>query len=119
MSFGNPGLQLLFFLSYVKTNVTTGARRFGAWLCGVLLRTGCLNRHHLHPFLKSHFTFVCLNDDLQERAGDVLLWSILFHLFEIKSLAITAKCIFLFDRGLGCVNMISNKTEALHWGILI
>lgn len=49
----------------------------------------------------------------------MLLWSILFHFFEMKSSAITPKCIFLSDRGLGCVNLISDKTEALHWGTLI
>lgn len=78
-----------------------------------------LNRHHLHPFLKKSFNIVCLNDDLQETAGYVLLWSILFHFFQIKSLAITSKCIFLSDKGLGCVNLIPDKTEALHWQILI
>lgn len=32
-----------------------------------------LNRHHPLPLLKNHLTFVCLNADLKDRAGHVLL----------------------------------------------
>lgn len=114
-----PAALIFFFsLSYMKANVPTGGW-FGAGVCRVLLELSIWTGTIFTPFYKSHLTFVCLHDDLQERAGYVLLWSVLFHLFEIQSLARTAKCIFLSDRGLGCVNLISDKTEALHWGILI
>lgn len=56
MSFGNPGLQFWFFLSYMKINASTGAG-FGAWL-GVT-EAEYLNRHHLHPFSQKQLN-ICL-----------------------------------------------------------
>jgi len=71
MSFENPSLQLLFFLIYMKTNITIQAQLFGDQLCVVLLKADHLNGHArfivLTLFQRSHFTLVCFSDDLQQR----------------------------------------------------
>lgn len=75
MSFGNSGLQLWFFSQLHEDKCSNRSMVWGLALWGVT-EAEHLNRHHLHPFLKKSFNIVCLNDDLQETAGYVLLWSI-------------------------------------------
>lgn len=45
MSFENPGLQLLFFLIYKKTNIIMQAQLFGNQFCVVVLKAVHLNGH--------------------------------------------------------------------------
>lgn len=104
MSFENPGLQLLFFSFTWKQILQYKHNYWGtssAWSLNAAHLNGPCRFIVFTPCKISHFTFICLNDDLQEsykwKEWYVRLCSILFHLFEIKSLTITAQYIFLFD----------------------
>lgn len=107
-----------FFFSQLHEDKRSNRSRVWGWALWDVIEGEHLDRNNFHPILEKSFN-ICLSQWWS--AGESRLRVAVEHFISFlwNSVIRTAKCIFLSDRGLGCVNLISDKTEVLHWGILI